>query len=702
MLKHRFWLKRFIGLALALILMFCSFSGVAQALSYQYNDKEDAVAAPDGYKPVLKVRSNDIESNLTWMPTDLFIDSANEVHLLDQQNGCVFVFDRQLKFLRKVLFYEDGEEAFLTNLNGLFVQREGDKITYYIADTDNKRVIFADGNGNIFREILKPDSAAFDAESTFSPTKVGLDSNGNLYVLVSGVYQGMCVFSKKDDYEFITFLGGNTVESNATVIADYFWKQIFNKTQIASMRRYVPVQCSNFFIDPKDNLYTVTNKSSSGTNFENEIKKFNASNVNIIKQQDWGDVELARDSQNLFVDTSYVDIAVGDDDIVAALDGNLCRVAVFTAQGDRLFTFGESNQINGSFDTPVAIDMLGQDIYVLDSHRQSITMFTPNEYGKLVLTAAKLHTQGKYDEAFPLWKQVLNKNGGNLLAYVGMGKHYLSEKKYELAMDYFRQGGDRESYSQAFGLQRNVKSQKFFPVIAVIVIAAFLALLILDARLKNKSRKFVEPNKLGITGKIRYTLFHPCEGGLTLARATPVKTAMTASLVILVAWFLASICKWRFSGFIFNTNLSVDFNVWLQLAKTFGLFVLWIVSGWLVSNLMDSSARFTDLIVVSATALIPYVSGLAVYTVLSNILSLEEGSYLLVIQVVALLWSFAILWGGMREVHEMSFKGSLLCMIFTVFGMALVIFMMILLWSLFQQVLSFASQIFIEIKKMIG
>lgn len=36
-----------------------------------------------------------------------------------------------------------------------------------------------------------------------------------------------------------------------------------------------------------------------------------------------------------------------------------------------------------------------------------------------------------------------------------------------------------------------------------------------------------------------------------------------------------------------------------HLLKTFGLFALWVVAGWFVSNLMDSSARLTDLTVVS-------------------------------------------------------------------------------------------------------
>lgn len=693
--------KLIAALLLAAVALMCFPSDAAAVASYQYNASNEAMAAPEGYEPIATVRSNDIKESLSWVPTDLCIDTVGEVHLLDQENGCIYVFDNALKYLRTVVFTEDGKDVFLANLNGVCVKRNGNDIIYFVADTENKRVFMADGNGNILRKITKPESVAFDSKTSFSPIKVGLDSNYNLYVLASGVYQGIAVFSAKDDYKFITFIGGNTVESTATVLADYFWKQIFNKTQIASMRRYVPVSAANFAIDDKNNVYTVTNKSSKGTNFENEIKEFNANNINIIKQQDWGDLELAPSENNLVIDTSYVDVAVGNNGILAGLDGNLCRVAVFTSQGDRLFTFGENNKINGTFDTPVAIAMRKDNIYVVDSSRQSITLFSPNDYGKLVLEATKLYIDGDYDKAFGLWQEIAAKNGGCLLAYVAMGKYYLSQKDYKQALNCFRQGSDRESYSQAFSLQRSKVLQKFFPIAAIFLLVGFIALLVADAKLKNKRIRQVDPANKKIVGRIFYALFHPCEGSIQLARKTESTKTMSVSLIILSVWFFASICKWCFSGFIFNTNIQSEFNIWLQLAKTFGLFLLWVSSMWLITNLMDSSARFTDIIIVSAVALIPYIISLFAYAAMSNVLCLEENTYLTVIQAVALIWFFAVLLGGLREVNEMSFSGTLLCMVFTVLGMALVIFLLILLWSLFQQFISFAAQILIEIKKMI-
>ena len=162
------------------------------------------------------------------------------------------------------------------------------------------------------------------------------------------------------------------------------------------------------------------------------------------------------------------------------------------------------------------------------------------------------------------------------------------------------------------------------------------------------------------------------------------------------------VVDWQYSGFIFNPNNPEEFEVLFHLLKTFGLFALWVVAGWFVSNLMDSSARLTDLTVVSATALLPYITGVLLHTAASNLLAKEEGGFLTAVQVILILWSAAILIGGFREIHEMSFRGALLSILFTLLGILLILFMALLLWSLFQQVFVFFAQLWDEIIKMIG
>ena len=91
-----------------------------------------------------------------------------------------------------------------------------------------------------------------------------------------------------------------------------------------------------------------------------------------------------------------------------------------------------------------------------------------------------------------------------------------------------------------------------------------------------------------------------------------------------------------------------------------------------------------------------------IHTAASNMLVQEEGGFLTAVQVILILWSAAILIGGFREIHEMTYRGTLLSILFTLLGILLILFMALLLWSLFQQVFVFFAQVWDEFVKMIG
>ena len=84
----------------------------------------------------------------------------------------------------------------------------------------------------------------------------------------------------------------------------------------------------------------------------------------------------------------------------------------------------------------------------------SITVFTPTDYGKLIYQATEQYACGQYDESAESWKKVLEYNGNFDLAYVGLSKAYLRQKKYKEAMDYAKVKRDRLNYSRAFKYYR--------------------------------------------------------------------------------------------------------------------------------------------------------------------------------------------------------------------------------------------------------
>lgn len=137
--------------------------------------------------------------------------------------------------------------------------------------------------------------------------------------------------------------------------------------------------------------------------------------------------------------------------------------------------------------------MFGSDIYVLDQNYETISLFRPTAYGRDVLAAADLFGQGHYTEAEPLWRKVIGQNGGFSLAYVGLGKALLEQGDFQGAMEYFRQGNDRDGYSQAFSQYRAQGMQTVFVGIFAAVFLLLILLLVAERRLKVRSNYLVNP-----------------------------------------------------------------------------------------------------------------------------------------------------------------------------------------------------------------
>ena len=69
---------------------------------------------------------------------------------------------------------------------------------------------------------------------------------------------------------------------------------------------------------------------------------------------------------------------------------------------------------------------------------------------------------------------------------------------------------------------------------------------------------------------------------------------------------------------------------------------------------------------------------------------------------VCVLWSLLLLWFGMLQTQEYSIGKNLLCLLGTVIGMLLILFLCFLVMLLFQQLFSFLVSIFDEIVLRLG
>ena len=172
-----------------------------------------------------------------------------------------------------------------------------------------------------------------------------------------------------------------------------------------------------------------------------------------------------------------------------------------------------------------------------------------------------------------------------------------------------------------------------------------------------------------------YVARHPFEGFEDLRWKKAYNTKV--SLVIVLCFFVITVCQQVMTGFLFNNNYVKIFNIVPLLVQTIILFFTWVIGNWSLCTLFDGEGSVKAIMSVSAYALVPYLITQVVVILASNVLLRSEGAFIVFFQY--------------------SVPKTLLAMVFTVAAMVVILFLLVLLLSLFQQVYIFGFSIYTEL-----
>lgn len=452
--------------------------------SYTYDEWEESVAAPPSYQPITSLNGQQIGSGAFKVPQDFFMAGNGILYLADTGNNRIVLLDHDLNYLDVMETVQmNGEEIPLEDIEGLYVADDG---TIYAAQTSHNRVLII-RDGEVESTIEKPVSNLISEGFVFSPTKVGVDMYGRVYVLSKGCYSGLLQFDL--DGSFMGFFGANKVEVTADVIFNYMWKSILSDAQRAAMTSILPIEYSNVDCSRDGFVYT----STVGTQLpKSQIKKLNPQGNNIYYgvgnvEINFGDGEFqyTRGSANY---PSFIDVKVNEKNFIFGVDLTSGRVFERDQEGNLVAVFGGMGNQLGTFTTPVAVEVYGNQVYVLDRLKNNITVFEPTEYGALVEEAISLYNEGLYSQSGEVWGKVLQRNGNSMLAYNGLGKVYAQEEGYTEALKYLRHSGDRYSYSRSFAKNRLVIVREYGPAVIIALIVVVIVIRV-TGRFKRRAKK---------------------------------------------------------------------------------------------------------------------------------------------------------------------------------------------------------------------
>lgn len=196
-------------------------------------------------------------------------------------------------------------------------------------------------------------------------------------------------------------------------------------------------------------------------------------------------------------------------------------------------------------------------------------------------------------------------------------------------------------------------------------------------------------------GHCFYTMFHPVNGFDQIKWEK--KGSVATGVAILLAFFLTNVFEQVLTGFIFNTYNPDRISVPSIFLITMGGFAIAYVANWAAGSLMFSEGENRDIFLTLCYTLVPYTAFALLHIFLTNFANAEINAFLIALRVVGYLWSGLILLVGMYYVHQFSFGRLLVNLALTVIGIAIILFLLLLGYSLVQQIATFVVTIYNEI-----
>lgn len=135
----------------------------------------------------------------------------------------------------------------------------------------------------------------------------------------------------------------------------------------------------------------------------------------------------------------------------------------------------------------------------------------------------------------------------------------------------------------------------------------------------------------------------------------------------------------------------------IEAGVTIGVFLLFVLSNWGICSLMDGEGKMGEILTFCALALLPMILVEALLIGLTNVMSLNEEVFITWIRLFGQLWTAFLLFQAVRIAHRYSSLRSIAAIGLSVLGVMIILFLALLVVSLFQQVVVFFQSIYTEL-----
>ena len=197
---------------------------------------------------------------------------------------------------------------------------------------------------------------------------------------------------------------------------------------------------------------------------------------------------------------------------------------------------------------------------------------------------------------------------------------------------------------------------------------------------------------------LRYALHvitHPFDGFWDLIHEG--KGTLAAANTFLALFLIVRVLKLIATNFQFISAPIQHINVFEEMGSLLLPFIVLCVANWAMTTLFEGKGRFKDIYIGMCYALVPYILIQLPMILVSNMLTFEEGSFYTVFLSFSVIWCVFLVFVGLMEIHDYSPGKTLIFVIVTIVGAGVILFLMLVFFSLLSDAVAFFVSFYREI-----
>ncbi len=187
-------------------------------------------------------------------------------------------------------------------------------------------------------------------------------------------------------------------------------------------------------------------------------------------------------------------------------------------------------------------------------------------------------------------------------------------------------------------------------------------------------------------GSLKFSLYcitHPFDGFWDLTHEK--RGSIAAANTILILTLLARILKLQFTSFLFIRVYWPEINIFLYIASVVFPLALWTICNWGLTTLFDGKGRLSQVYMATCYGMTPYPLIQFPLIIFSHFVTVDEAEFYTVLSAISLVWAAALILVAMSQIHEYKMSQTILAVIATGFGMLVMIFILLLFFSMISQ-----------------